>query len=125
MNHFARNIKYLMGKKKMTQQALADVIGKKRSIVGSYCRGERTPNIDVLRIIAKHFGVEVGKLISSDLEAQRNVMEEPRAPYGTPPSSNKTAELLAEENRQLRTRVTELLEKQVELQDQLIKCMNS
>ncbi len=67
MNYFAQNINLLLKKDKLNQKTLGIIIGKKRSVVGSYIRGESQPNIDILIIIAEHFQITLDLLIRKDL----------------------------------------------------------
>jgi len=72
MNYFAKNIKYLLSNSKMSRDKLAILIGKKRSVIGSYVRGEAMPNINILSIIANYFGVDLNTLITIDIENELN-----------------------------------------------------
>ncbi len=67
MNYFAQNISLLLKKNQLNQEAFGDIIGKKRSVIGSYIRGESQPNIDILIIIAGHFEITLDILIRKDL----------------------------------------------------------
>ena len=66
-NQFPSNLKYLLSYKGMSQQELANVIGKKRSAVGSYIRGESEPNIEILIKITDYFGISLNDLVFKNL----------------------------------------------------------
>ena len=67
MNHFANNIALLLKEHKLNQEQFGIIIGKKRSVVGSYIRGESQPNIDIVLMISKYFKISLDDLISNDL----------------------------------------------------------
>ena len=52
MNNFAKNIGFLLSTYNISRDEFARVIGKKRSVIGSYVRSEAQPNIDILLLIA-------------------------------------------------------------------------
>ena len=62
-----RNIKYLRGKKELTQQEFADLLKIKRSSIGAYEEGRARPNIQTQRDIAKIFGISLDQLLTKDL----------------------------------------------------------
>ena len=64
---FGNNLRFLMKQKRDNQESIADLIGRKRSAVGSYVRGESSPNADVLIRLADYFGVSIDRLLREDL----------------------------------------------------------
>lgn len=70
MNYFANNIKFLLSALNISRDEFADVIGKKRSVIGSYIRGEAQPSLNILLQIANYFGVNLNILITTDLEKE-------------------------------------------------------
>ena len=72
MNYFAKNIKFLLSNSKMSRDELATLVGKKRSVIGSYIRGEAIPNINILSHIANYFGIDLNTLITIDIENELN-----------------------------------------------------
>lgn len=66
-NFLAFNIKYLRKTKQFTQDGLADKIGVKRAMIGSYEEGRAVPKIPVLRELSHYFNVSIDDLINSDL----------------------------------------------------------
>jgi len=70
MNYFANNIKFLLSTLVISRDEFGSVIGKKRSVIGSYIRGEAQPSLSTLLQIANYFGVSLNILITSDLEKE-------------------------------------------------------
>lgn len=62
-----KNLKYLRGKNKLSQQALSDVLSIPRTTLGDYERTKTEPNIAMLIKMAEYFDVQVDDLISKDL----------------------------------------------------------
>lgn len=69
MSILSENIKALRKKNRFTQQALADQIGVKRSLIGAYEESRADVRPDVLESIAKLFGISALELRSKDLTA--------------------------------------------------------
>jgi transcriptional regulator with XRE-family HTH domain len=67
-NYFSDNIALLRKVKGLTQTQLAEVIGKKKSIIGPYERGEIEPDITSLIKISDFFGIPITDLIQKNLE---------------------------------------------------------
>lgn len=66
---FAKNVKYLRSRRKMTQQELSDRLGYKTSVtVHKWETGENTPPVSAMLKVARVFGVSVEDLTSVDLE---------------------------------------------------------
>jgi len=68
-NFFGKNLKYLRAKHKMTQEAFATLIGKKKSIIGNYEKGKILPNVALMEKIAQHFGLSWKVMLEQDLKA--------------------------------------------------------
>lgn len=68
MNYFPSNLKALSKYSKLTQEELAILVGKKRSVIGSYMRGDTQPNIEALLGISDAFGIDLNTLIYVDIE---------------------------------------------------------
>lgn len=68
-NFFGKNLKYLRIKHKMTQEAFATLIGKKKSIIGNYEKGKILPNVALMEKIAGHFGLSWKVMLEQDLQA--------------------------------------------------------
>lgn len=70
MSYFSANLKYLRGKRDLSQQGLADAIGVKKSNIGSWEEGRATPNLEILMNLANYFSISIQdlltKYISSD-----------------------------------------------------------
>ena len=63
MPDFATNLKTARVAANLTQQALADRLGKPQSTVGRWEIGAMSPGVDWLPKIAEALGCEVGRLI--------------------------------------------------------------
>lgn len=66
----SKNLIYLRKKNKLSQQALADLMGVARSTLGDYERGMSEPNITMLIRFAKHFGVTMDQLLVENISHQ-------------------------------------------------------
>jgi len=69
-NHLGTTLKRLRKDMNMTQWELADRIGINRSSMSMYERGERTPLVGTLEIIAKFFNVSTDYLLGNDSQPQ-------------------------------------------------------
>src|SRR5688572_5606240 len=58
------NLKFLRKTKNLTQQAFADALDIKRSMVGAYEEERAKPKMDNLKKIANFFGISVDELVS-------------------------------------------------------------
>jgi len=68
MSIISQNIKFLRKKKGLTQQAFADEIGIKRSLVGAYEEDRADPKYDLLKKIALYFDVSVDDFINETID---------------------------------------------------------
>jgi len=66
-NHFPSNILFLRKSKGLSQTQMAEILGKKKSIIGPYEKGEVEPGISILQSISNFFGISVSDLIGVDL----------------------------------------------------------
>lgn len=66
-NYLPDNIRYLRNSKRMKQEDLGKVLGKKPSTIANYESGYRTPYAEDLRAIANYFHVSVDRLLNEDL----------------------------------------------------------
>ncbi|MEO1029911.1 MAG: helix-turn-helix domain-containing protein [Bacteroidota bacterium] len=66
-NNFAKNFGVLLKQNGLSQEMFGKVIGKGRSVVGSYIRGESEPDLDVLIGIADYFGTSLQTLLIGDV----------------------------------------------------------
>ena len=66
---FAKNVKYLRQRRRMTQQELSDLLGYKTSVtVHKWETGENTPPVNAMVKVARVFGVSLEDLAGVDLE---------------------------------------------------------
>lgn len=63
MSKFSDMLVYLRKRDKLSQQELADKIGKSRSVVGMYESDQRMPSFEVLEAIADTFNVNIDFLV--------------------------------------------------------------
>lgn len=77
-NFFGKNLKYLRAKHKMTQEAFAKLIGKKKSIIGNYEKGKILPNVALMEKIAQHFGLSWKVMLEQDIQADSSQSEAQR-----------------------------------------------
>lgn len=59
---FPAHLRKLMGERNITQNELAQIVGKTRQTVAQYVSGISEPGYDTLVIIAKHFNVPIDYL---------------------------------------------------------------
>jgi len=64
----SKNIKYLRQKLSITQRKLAQIIGKKKSIIGAYESGVALPPNDVMMILSDEFQVTIDDIIRSNIQ---------------------------------------------------------
>lgn len=67
----ADNIKFLRKEAGHTQQQFADLVGVKRSLIGSYEEGRAEPRLQTLANIARVLGVSTDSLINQDLTKEK------------------------------------------------------
>lgn len=67
MSFLADNIKYLRGRQKLSQQALADSLTLSRSNLAKYEKGVHDPGIEVLLRISRYFKMSVDLMLTVDL----------------------------------------------------------
>lgn len=65
-NFFSKNLKYLRKNQGLTQQDLADIVGKKKSIVGNYEKGNVEASIETVQKLADYFTVNWVNLLGTD-----------------------------------------------------------
>ena len=85
-NYFSINLHFLRKTKGLNQTQMADIIGKKKSIIGPYERGEVEPDMSSLLQISEYFGISISDLIGKDLENDTTLeissnVKEPRDKY--------------------------------------------
>jgi transcriptional regulator with XRE-family HTH domain len=68
MSIISQNIKYLRKKRGITQQAFADEVGIKRSLVGAYEEDRADPKYDLLKKLAVYFDVSLDDFINETID---------------------------------------------------------
>ena len=66
-NYLAVNLKFIREQKGLNQTEFGNIIGKKKSIVGPYEKGEVEPDISTLINISDFFGISISDLIGKNL----------------------------------------------------------
>jgi phage repressor protein C with HTH and peptisase S24 domain/transcriptional regulator with XRE-family HTH domain len=66
-NYFPANLLFLRKQFELNQTQFADFLGKKKSIIGPYEKGEVEPDISTLLKISEYFGISISDLIGTDL----------------------------------------------------------
>ncbi len=69
MSVISQNIKFLRKSRGLTQQAFADEVGIKRSLVGAYEEDRADPKYDLLKKLALYFDVSLDALINETIDA--------------------------------------------------------
>jgi transcriptional regulator with XRE-family HTH domain len=64
---FSKNIKKIRLIKKLSQTALAEIFGIKRSSIGAYEEGRAEPKLEMIIRIANYFSISVDSLVNSEL----------------------------------------------------------
>lgn len=67
MNHIAQNLKFLRARQGLTQKQLAEQLGVKQPVIGSYEEGRAFPPLPVLLKLADFFQVSLDELSRTDL----------------------------------------------------------
>ncbi|MDX2306306.1 MAG: helix-turn-helix domain-containing protein [Microscillaceae bacterium] len=87
-NYFASNLKYLRQRQNLSQDEMAAVIGKTRSMIGYYENGSSIPDLTILTALADYFQLKLDELTYSDLRntsytlPKPSIVQEPTAEYG-------------------------------------------
>ncbi len=67
MSQLSKNLRYLRHMSDCTQEEFAQILGIKRSALGSYEEGRANPNFAVMMQICKMFGITMEQLMSVDV----------------------------------------------------------
>ena len=73
--YFADNLRFLMKRERITQEQMADFLGRKRSAIGSYIRSESEPPLSGILLIAENFGISTDDLLSRNIETDGTTPE--------------------------------------------------
>ena len=74
-NFFSQNLKYLRKKQGLTQQHIADIVGKRKSIVGNYEKGNVEPSMDTIQKISDYFTVSWVNLLGTDFSNDTEIID--------------------------------------------------
>lgn len=84
-NNFAKNFGTLLKQKRLSQGDFGKVVGKGRSVIGSYIRAEAEPDFKTLIKIADYFGQSLDDLmygVSNKTETKEYMVAEDPLEYG-------------------------------------------
>lgn len=68
MSYLQRNIRFLRKQAKLTQAQLAEKVGVKRAVIGTYEEGKAEPKLNTLRLLARFFGYNIHELVEIKLD---------------------------------------------------------
>jgi transcriptional regulator with XRE-family HTH domain len=68
---FSQVVKKRREKRKLSRAALAEKSGLHQTYIGLLERGERSPNLDTAKAIAKALGISLGKMITEAEQLQK------------------------------------------------------
>ena len=68
MVHFSANLKFLRKRSGKTQDGLSSELGIGRTTIANYESGVSEPNMETLLSFANYFGVDIGEMISKNVE---------------------------------------------------------
>jgi transcriptional regulator with XRE-family HTH domain len=103
MHYFARNLKYLRRRKKLSQEELAGLVGLNRGNIASYEKQTAEPNMLNLVRIGKFFNTDLNELLEKDFSARETLIGQlDQMESGTGVNHEKVEEILIEslENHQ-------------------------
>jgi transcriptional regulator with XRE-family HTH domain len=76
MNYFAKNLKYLRQKSRLSQEELAALVGLNRGNIASYEKQSAEPSMINLLQIGKFFNTELSDLIGKDLSLHNDLIHQ-------------------------------------------------
>ncbi|MBI1192078.1 MAG: helix-turn-helix domain-containing protein [Bacteroidetes bacterium] len=99
MDNLNKNIKFLRRQAGLTQQAFADLLNIKRSLLGAYEEGRAKPNLSVQLAMTRQFGISLDSLVREDLE-RSGLESEPAlaAPGGLQAGSTRVLSIVVDGN---------------------------
>ncbi|MBI1182810.1 helix-turn-helix domain-containing protein [bacterium] len=68
MSYLPYNLRYLRKKKQLTQAQLAEKIGVKRAVIGTYEEGKAEPRLNTLRLLARFFACNIHELVEVKMD---------------------------------------------------------
>ena len=121
-NYFSANLKHILDTNNMSQGDFGKLIGKGRSVVGSYIRGESKPDLDIVLQIADNFGYTLDQLVLKDISnikyevnEKENIAAEDSEVYG---KLKQLKEIFGIDDN-LNNKLTLMLENQTKILDML------
>ncbi len=119
-NYFSTNLKYLRKKQGLTQHQLADIVGKKKSIVGNYEKGSVEPSMETIQKIADYFTTSWISLLGTDFRLTSDTKPDDHN-HATTATINELV-AIRKENAQKDKKI-EKLEAQIQVMSEQIKAL--
>lgn len=70
MDYLSKNIKYLRKAKNLTQEDIANIVGKARSLISAWESDDREITAEDIVKLSKHFNVPMDALVGTDLSKE-------------------------------------------------------
>lgn len=68
MNHLSKNIKFLRQQNKLTQEDIANVVGKARSLISAWESDDRDITTEDIIKLSNYFNISMDDLVGKDLQ---------------------------------------------------------
>lgn len=72
MDYLSKNIKYLRKDRNLTQEDIANIVGKARSLISAWESDDREITAEDIVKLSKYFNVPMDELVGSDLSKKSN-----------------------------------------------------
>lgn len=72
MDYLSKNIKYLRKAKNLTQEDIANIVGKARSLISAWESDDREITAEDIVKLSKYFNVPMDALVGTDLSKESN-----------------------------------------------------
>lgn len=72
MDYLSKNIKYLRKDRNLTQEDIANIVGKARSLISAWESDDREITAEDIVKLSKYFSVPMDELVGSDLSKKSN-----------------------------------------------------
>lgn len=116
VNGFGERLLALREERKETQQQLADAIGITRQSLSRYETNERTPNIDLIYSVSKHYNVSADYLLGlSEVKSLDNSIKIAKKTTGLTEDAIKTLQYMCEHEPLFMTVFCKLLEDEIKI----------
>lgn len=93
MNYLSTNIKYLRQQRGLTQEELANIVGKARSLVSQWESDDRGITTEDIIKLSDYFNIPMDNLVGKDLRIENNTINEFDVLF------DKTKDILSDDDR--------------------------